>query len=48
MPGMSSVGLTLYETTGGVIGGSPDPAFTVKTQTVGTAGATFFGCQTAQ
>jgi hypothetical protein len=48
IPGLSAFGLTLYETTGGVIGGSPDPAFTVKTQTVGTATATFFGCATAQ
>jgi len=47
-PGMSALEVTLYETTGGVIGGSPDPAFTVKTQTVGTATATFFGCETAQ
>ena len=46
--GMSPLGVTLYETTGGVIGGSSDPAFTVRTQMVGTAAATFFGCETAQ
>jgi len=48
VPGMSALQMTLYETTGGVIGGSPDPAFTVRTQTVGTATATFFSCETAQ
>ena len=48
VPSMSGLGVTLYETTGGVIGGSPDPAFTVRTQTVGTATATFFGCENAQ
>jgi pseudomonalisin len=48
VPGPRTFGVTLYETTGGVIGGSADPAFTVKTQTVGTATATFFGCATAQ
>lgn len=40
--------VTLYETNGGVIGGSSDPAFAVGTQMVGTAMITFFDCDTAQ
>ena len=40
--------MTLYETTGGVIGGSTDPAFTVRTQVIGAATATFLDCNAAQ
>jgi hypothetical protein len=45
---MSAVRMTLYETTGGVIGGSSDPAFAIRTHMVGTATATFAGCESAQ
>ena len=48
VPGERALPMTLYETTGGVIGGGPDPAFTVRTQVVGTATATFSDCKTAQ
>ena len=48
VPGSFTLPMTLYETTGGVIGGSPDPAFAIRTQGVGTATATFFDCHTAQ
>jgi hypothetical protein len=48
VPGMSAVRMTLYETTGGVIGGSSDPAFAIRTHMVGTATATFAGCESAQ
>ena len=49
VPGMFTLPMTLYESTGGVIGGgSSDPAFTVRTQAVGTAAANFFDCHTAQ
>jgi len=40
--------MTLYETTDGVIGGSPDPIFAPKTQVVGTATMSFVDCYTAQ
>jgi hypothetical protein len=48
VPGAFTLPMTLYETTGGVIGGSSDPAFAIRTQVVGTATATFFDCHTAQ
>jgi hypothetical protein len=48
VPGERTLPMTLYETTGGVIGGSTDPAFTVRTQAIGAATATFFDCNTAQ
>ena len=48
VPSTFTLPMTLYETTGGVIGGSPDPAFTIRTQVVGTATARFFDCHTAQ
>jgi hypothetical protein len=48
VPGAFTLPMTLYETTGGVIGGSDRPEFTPRTQVVGTATATFFDCHTAQ
>jgi hypothetical protein len=48
VPGARTLPMTLYETTGGVIGGSSDPAFTIRTQVVGSATTTFFDCHTAQ
>jgi pseudomonalisin len=48
VPGMFTLPMILYETTGGVIGGSTDPAFTIRTRIVGTATANFFDCHTAQ
>jgi hypothetical protein len=48
VPGAFTLPMTLYETTGGVIGGSPEPAFAIRTQGVGTATATFFDCHSAQ
>jgi len=48
VPGTFTLPMTLYETTGGVIGGSDRPEFTPRTQVVGTATATFFDCHTAQ
>ncbi len=47
-PGERTLPMTLYATTGGAIGGSSDPAFTVRTQVVGAATATFFACNAAQ
>lgn len=46
--GAFTLPMTLYETTDGVIGGSPDPIFTPKTQVVGTATMSFVDCYTAQ
>jgi hypothetical protein len=48
IPGAFTLPMTLYETSGGVIGGSDRPEFTPRTQVVGTATATFFDCHTAQ
>ena len=48
VPGTFTLPMTLYQTTGGVIGGSTDPAFAIRTLVAGTATARFFDCLTAQ
>jgi hypothetical protein len=48
VPGTFSLPMTLYQATGGVIGGSSRPEFATRTQVVGTAMANFFDCHTAQ
>ena len=49
VPSAFTLPMTLYETTGGVIGiVSTDPAHATRTQVVGTATATIFDCRTAQ